>query len=196
VKHLQQSSDEDLMSGVKNGQLHMLGELFERHHKKIFNFCLKFCGDRQWSEDMVQDTFCRMLKYSASYSEQGNFLPWVYNIARNVALDYIGAENKLARDAQPDPDSFTSAHPDPERLEDMKQRERKLHDALLRLAPDKRQLVILSRIRQIRISDLAVMYGCNQGAIKVRIHRVLEELRAYYNQCLDAENPTGKVESL
>lgn len=176
---LQRQSDEELMLGVKQGRQYLLGELFERHHLKLYNFFLKFCGNRYWSEDMVQNTYLRILKYASSYHANGKFQAWMFNIARNAALDYLHRENVSSQDTDLDMDSFEAAVSDPEYIEEMKQGERKLQLALLRLSAENRQLVLLSKINQISISNLAEMYECNQGAVKVRIHRALEQLRKY-----------------
>ena len=178
---MQPRSDEELMLYVKQGRLHSLGELFERHHVKLFNFFLKFCGNRHWSEDMVQNTFLKMLKYASSYRDTGACLAWMFNIARNVALDYLAAEQDRSRVTGIDPDTVDDPRSDPEYLEEMKQGEELLQLALLQLPPEKRQLVLLSKLQHISMVDLAAMYECTPGAVKVRIHRALEELREYYN---------------
>ena len=180
ITSLQQESDEELMLGVKQGRLHNLGELFERHHVKLFNFFLRFCGNRHWSEDMVQNTFMRVLKYAASYHDSGVCLAWIFNIARNVALDYMKLEA-----AQP-PNPYRSGNEDdeprndPAYLEELRQGDRRLQEALLQLPAEKRQLVLLSKLNRISLVDLAAMYECSPGTVKVRIHRALEELRGYY----------------
>ena len=179
---MQQRTDEELMLDVKSGQLHLLGRLFERHHVKLFNFFLKFCGNRHWSEDMVQNTFYKILKYAASYDDRGVFQAWMFNIARNVASDFLQTETCLARDTEHDMDSFTSSATDPAYLQELKHEERRLQLALLQLSVEKRQLILLSKINQISLTDLADMYECSVSAIKVRVHRALELLRDYYDQ--------------
>lgn len=178
---MQPRSDEELMLSVKQGRLHCLGELFERHHVKLFNFFLKFCGNRHWSEDMVQNTFLKILKYASSYRDTGACLAWIFNIGRNVALDYLQAEQDRSRENGMDPDTVDDPQSDPEYLQEMKQREKQLQLALLRLAPEKRQLLLLSKLQQINMADLAAMYECTPGTVKVRVHRALEELRESYS---------------
>jgi RNA polymerase sigma factor (sigma-70 family) len=133
---LQPRSDEELMLSVKQGRLHSLGELFERHHVKLFNYFLKFCGNRHWSEDMVQNTFLKMLKYASSYRDTGACLAWIFNIARNVGVDYLQAEQNRSHVNDMDPDTIDDPYSDPEYLEEMKQGEKQLQQALLQLTPE------------------------------------------------------------
>lgn len=178
---MQSRTDEELMLRVKQGQLHCLGELFERHHLKLFNFFLKFCGNRHWSEDMVQNIFLKMLKYASSYRDTSACLAWMFSIARNVALDYLGAEKERSRITGIDPDAVDDPRSDLEYLEELKQGEKHLQLALLRLPVEKLQLVLLSKLHHISMVDLAAMYECTPGTMNVRIHRALEELREYYS---------------
>ena len=83
--------DDRLMTAVQAGDVSRLGDLFERHHRALFNFFLRWCGDRQLSEDMVQDVFLRMLKYRATYRPGSQFRTWMYHLARNVRIDKVRA---------------------------------------------------------------------------------------------------------
>ena len=167
---------------VKHGQLRLLGELFERYHLRLYNFFLRFCADRHWSEDMVQTTFYKVLNYAHTYEDRGEFPAWIFNIARNVALDHLRNEKRNLTGAGGDLDEFASPAGDPEYLHSMSQQERVLQTALLRLPAEKRQLLLLCKVNQFSISELAAMYDCNPGAIKVRVHRALEMLREYCNE--------------
>src|SRR5919206_4489302 len=79
--------DEELMLRTRNDEVEMLAELFERHHIALFNFFARLTGDLAASEDLVQDTFYRVLKYKRSYKPGTSFRTWMYQIARNVRND-------------------------------------------------------------------------------------------------------------
>ena len=187
---MQSRSDKELMLCVKHGQLQMLDELFERYNVKLFNFFLRFCGDRNFSEDMVQTTFYKMLKYAYTYEDRGEFPAWMFNIARNVALDHMSNEKRAAHVDDSGLDGIEAPASDPEYLETMQQEERRLQRALLKLSAEKRQLILLSKISQISLVNLATMYDCSVSAIKVRVHRALELLRTHCEQDVDLPDST------
>ena len=187
---MQPQSDEHLMLGVKQGRLHMLGELFERYHVRLYNFFLRFCGDRHWSEDMVQTTFYKLLNYAHTYEDRGEFTAWLFNIARNVALDHVRSEQRMPAAGVVEIEEFAAPASDPEFLQVLQQQDKRLQQALLKLPAEKRQLILLSKINQISIADLAAMYDCSISAIKVRIHRALELLRCHCEQDMDLPEPT------
>jgi RNA polymerase sigma-70 factor (ECF subfamily) len=53
----------------------------------------------------------------------------------------------------------------------------RLRAALLKLRADRRELIILARYREMKHDAIADLLGIDIGAVKVRIHRALKELR-------------------
>ena len=76
------------MCAVRDGDVDKLGELFEKHHKHLYNFFFRQTGKGQESEDLTQDVFFRMLKYRHTYREDGDFKVWMFKIAYNARNDY------------------------------------------------------------------------------------------------------------
>ena len=52
-----------------------------------------------------------------------------------------------------------------------------LHEALGRLPVDKREVLLLSRLQNLKYDEVAEILGCDASAVKVRVHRALKELR-------------------
>src|SRR3977135_1377557 len=75
------------MQAVRDGDLGGLAILFERHHRSLFNYFVRINGNRDLSEDLVQDVFFRMLKYRKTYRPEHSFTAWMYHIARNTHVD-------------------------------------------------------------------------------------------------------------
>src|SRR5687767_8158747 len=82
------------MLKVKAGDLDRMGLLFERYHRQLYGFLYHMTYHREASEDMVQQVFYKMLKYRHNYSDSGEFIHWMYAIARNVIKDQ-GKRKKL-----------------------------------------------------------------------------------------------------
>src|SRR5579872_1271579 len=77
------------MKEVREGELASMAVLFERHHRSLFNYFVHLNGNRELSEDLVQDVFFRMLKYRRTYQPDRSFTAWMYQIARNAHVDSI-----------------------------------------------------------------------------------------------------------
>jgi RNA polymerase sigma factor (sigma-70 family) len=172
------SSDQEVMMQVRAGDVEKLSILFERHHARLFGFCLGLLGNREAARDLVQDVFFRVLRYRESFKPEAAFGPWLYRMARNACIDQL---RKGGRERLGDPDL---EQPDPSPLvsEDL-QREGELEmlrAALARLPEDKRELLLLARSGSLSYEQIAGLVGCSVGALKVRVHRALQQLRESY----------------
>src|SRR5258708_34665816 len=61
-----------------------------------------------------------------------------------------------------------------------------LHPALMTLPEEKGELLILCRFQELRYDQVARLVGCGVSAVKVRIHRALQELRGAFHQLQSA----------
>jgi len=176
------------MIAVRSGDLAKLGALFERYHAPLFDFLARVTGDRTAAEDLVQDIFVRILKYRATFRDGGSFETWLYRIARNARADYFRqrmALDPLDEEALERP----APGPGPARLLESDRDRARLARALMRLRDDKRELLVLARYQDLRYEQIAEILGIEVGAVKVRVHRALRELREIFLQLRDENAP-------
>ncbi|MDD3178771.1 MAG: RNA polymerase sigma factor [Opitutaceae bacterium] len=174
-------SDHELMIAVRAGEINRLGELFERHNRPLYGFFVRLTNQPAASEDLVQMVFYRILKYRHTYRDEGLFSAWIYHLARKVAADYFRKNSAVP--AATDPAELT-AQPDPApapadraaKDDDLEF----LRIALARLPLDQREVLVLSRLQNVEHREIARLLDCSVGAVKVRVHRALKELREVY----------------
>jgi RNA polymerase sigma-70 factor (ECF subfamily) len=178
-------SDEELMAQVRNGASERLGVLFDRYQTPLFNFYLRLTGSRPLSEDLVQEVFVRILKYRQSYNPANPFRPWIYRIARNARTDH-------ARKQHPETEWTPEMSPPVVPIDSaQKQQEAALlHRALMQLPEEKREVLVLSRLQELKHEEIAGLLGCEVGTVKVRVHRALQDLKLAYQQ-LQGVNPAN-----
>ena len=168
-------SDEELMAQVRSGVGELLGVLFERYHLALFNFYYKLTCERALSEDLVQEVFFRILKYRHSYKPETPFRAWIYQIARNARVDHL---RKRRPETSWEPEMSPAITPDDPAQQ--KQEAALLHQALMELTEDKREVLVLSRFQDLKYEDIAQMMGCEVNTVKVRVHRALQDLREIF----------------
>jgi RNA polymerase sigma factor (sigma-70 family) len=183
AQRVNEPTDLELMIAVQQGEVGKMGVLFERHHARIYNFCHRMTGNQAASEDLVQEAFMRALKYRQSFRGDSDFVPWLYRLARNVCNDYF---NKNRRFPVTGEDLPEEASTDPSALDSVEQREQicLLRQALLRLPVERREVLILSRFEFRNYEEIAQLMGCSVGAVKVRVHRAMNQLRETYRGML------------
>ena len=171
------------MLRVKAGDVDRMGLLFERYHRPLFRFFYHMLGQAPASEDLVQTVFYRMLKYRHTYAADGEFRTWMYHLARNVLADEIKQNRHAAHhtDVADLAEHFGGGRPadaDLEQTQDAAQ----LHQVLARLSPENREVLVLSRFQELKYAQIAQLLGTTEGAVKVRIHRAMHELKAIYQR--------------
>jgi RNA polymerase sigma factor (sigma-70 family) len=178
------------MRAVRGGDVARLGVLFERYHRPLFDFLARMTGDRAAAEDLVQDVFIRILKYRATFRDEGSFETWIFRIARNARADWFKARRAPDDVLDEAADYASPAVATDDRLareNDVARLER----ALLLLREDKRELIILARYRGMKHEAIAELLGVEPGTVKVRIHRAVNELREIFLRL--AESPSCNV---
>ncbi|HNV31114.1 MAG TPA: sigma-70 family RNA polymerase sigma factor, partial [Cyclobacteriaceae bacterium] len=86
--NLEALSDNNLMMKVREGDLDKMGLLFERYKRPLYGFFYGLNKEQELSEDLVQNTFLRILKYRHLFRGDGDFRAWMFHIARNVNIDH------------------------------------------------------------------------------------------------------------
>jgi len=171
-------SDEILMKRVKDGDLADLAVLFERYHVKMFNFLLKVTFDRTVSQDLTQNIFYRIIKYRHTYSEGRSFKSWIYQLARNVHVDYCSQKKKIS-------DRYARVEEYNENIAEEKgpygeEEYEQLDKALSKLNPDQKEIIILSRYQGLKYEEISSIRNQSVPAIKVQMFRAIKQLRQFY----------------
>lgn len=169
------------MRDVRGGRTGALATLFERHHVRVYRFCVRIIGNRQTAEDLVQDVFMRMLKYRATFRDDVAFAPWMFRIARNACTDHL---RRVAREGSPYRPGAVSIEElpaaDHDAVEAEGDRAELVRRALLSLPLERREVLVLSRYEFKSYEEIAHALGCSVGAVKVRAHRAIKQLREAY----------------
>lgn len=165
------------MLKVKSGDLDKLGLLYERHKKRLFGFFYNLGNNPSISEDLVQNVFVRMMKYRSSYTGEGSFTAWMFRMARNINYDHHQKVAKFRINSGVTPEEVKmEAEGLSDRL-DKEENTRILNKALAKLSHGEREVLVLSKYRELKFREIGEILGCSEGAAKVRVHRALKELK-------------------
>jgi RNA polymerase sigma-70 factor, ECF subfamily len=147
----------------------------------VFNFSMKLCGHREDAEDTMQDVLMKTVTHARSISEPRALAVWLYTVARNrcwmsrrrskfapkqtLALDDLMPDatelQSLTTPAQQAPDAQLEKATDAQRL----------HQAVLRIPPKYRIILVLHDMEELDASEVATVTGLREGTVRVRLHR-------------------------
>jgi RNA polymerase sigma factor (sigma-70 family) len=175
---MQAVTDEQLIEWVAAGDPSCLGTLFERHHRALYQFCLQITRHRALAEDVVQDTFMKVLKKAGTYRGEGSFKGWLFNIARNEALNQLRTA-KRRKTTPADPATLDAELVD-NRSAEQSASGREAIDSVQRaldgLPTAAREVIWLGRFEFDGYDDLATALGCTPATARVRMHRAMKQL--------------------
>jgi RNA polymerase sigma-70 factor (ECF subfamily) len=183
------TSDEHLMLAFKAGDARAFGTLVGRHRQAVYLFILRYVGHRHRAEDLLQETWLKVVRSSTDYEPRARFTTWVYTIARNVCVDSSRKETYRkaeSLDAPVGPDGEGASlgdhlpdgvGPSPEREAHNLKLRPVLSAALLSLPAEQREVFLLREYQGLGFKEVAEVTQVNENTVKSRMRYALEGLR-------------------
>ena len=168
------TTDEQLMLNAKTGEMRCISILFDRYNVRLYNFFYQQTRDKGLSEDLTQNVFERVIKYRNKYENRSNFASWIFTIARNVHMDIY---KKKRHDLPGDEKVLYMAEINSPAESKESIHEDRLKKALRMLSPDQQQMIYLTRFEKMKYSEVAEIMNCSEGALKVKVHRTMKDLK-------------------
>lgn len=170
--------DESLAFGVQQGSEADMNEIVERYYASLLRYLYRMCGARQaLAEDMVQETFLRMMRGIALYDPKRPFKPWLYTIASNIARNYFQRADTQRTDNPSEDSDFEDNLPLPEIAMMQSENTQEIIDAIMQLAEHYRAVVVLFYFEELAQKDIAQILGIPLGTVKSRLSNGLKRLR-------------------
>lgn len=141
----------NLIVSVKNGDKNALGEIYNIAGGRMLSIAMGTLRNKQWAEDVLQDSFIKVVRFSVQYKENSNAYAWLCSIARNTALNKLKSE-KLK--AGTDIDSFFDIS-DEGLTAERKDTALLVEDALKELEPRERTIVWLKYFNDLTVKEIA-----------------------------------------
>ncbi len=177
------------MLAFKRGDARGFELLVNRHRATVFNFIFRLAGQRQRAEDLLQETWLRVVRGAPQYEPRARFTTWVYTLARNLCIDSARkesfrrtesldapagreADGPLLGESLPD-----TANPGPERGAHQAGLRPLLEQALRSLPEEQREVFLLREFHGFAFKEIAEVTGTPENTVKSRMRYALEGLR-------------------
>ena len=181
-------ADEALARGIQKGNASSMTELANRYYDPLLRYLYRMCGGSQaLAEDMVQETFLRMMRGITAYDANRPFKPWLYSIARNIVRNHFSrADTRYAENPEDDSD-FTDSNPLPEEQVMNHENARKVFDTLMQLPEHYRSVVVLFYYEELPQKEIANILDIPVGTVKSRLSNGLKRLRAIMGEVKEVQ---------
>lgn len=147
----------------------------------LYNFARWMCSDADEARDLVQETFAKALKGLSSFREGTNFRAWMFRILRNTFLtSRTGLErrNTTQEDEEEFEDSVAEAE-NPETILIRRADVELVQEAIARLSPNFRDVLLLADLEEMRYQEVADVLGVPIGTVMSRLARARKQVREY-----------------
>lgn len=185
----QQMPDEELMQAIQQGKTAAFTILYDRYQQRIYHFFIRALhGDLQQSQDLVHDTFVRVIEKPHLFDSQKKFSTWIFTIACNIYKnEYRRREVRKNVEYPENLDLLphTSQWPDEivEQQLDKNSFESALDQALQQFDPDRRTTFLLRYQQNLSLKEISQILKCAEGTVKSRLfymnQKLAEELKAF-----------------
>ncbi|MCU0702851.1 MAG: sigma-70 family RNA polymerase sigma factor [Fimbriiglobus sp.] len=175
--------DRRLIADVIAGNSAAFGELVARYQDRLFNVAYRVLDNTEDAADVVQEVFVNAYQSLRAFKGDSELFTWLYRIAFNTAISFKRRRRRVMRidgtsdDGGLDPEDRsldTAPEAQLERTED----ERVLAEAMAKLSPEHRTVLVLKDIDGLKYEDIAEVMGVPIGTVRSRLHRARLELKS------------------
>ena len=173
--------------GLRERDMELLADLVERSQRRLVRYLLYLIGRRDYAEDLAQETWIRVLQRGSQYNGRQRFDPWLFAIARNLAIDYLRKKRKAVQAASLPDDRdeillVSSSGPSPFEAAARSEDAMRLAGRLQILPPLFREALLLRFQEELSLAEIAQVVGAPVTTVTSRIYRGLAALRSAFEE--------------
>jgi RNA polymerase sigma-70 factor (ECF subfamily) len=144
-----------------------MARIYSRHKNKLYTFCMYVTGNRQLSEDVVQETFIRLMGQSQKLGRNVRIKDWLFICARNLTYNQL-KRHQLSSSLSDVVDPPTESNIETRIF---------IQDILGKLDFDERELILLREQQRFTTEEISFMLGISEEAVRVRLYRIRKKMQ-------------------
>ncbi len=177
-------SEEDLVCQLKDSALRhrAFKILVSTYQKKLYWHIRKIVMSHDDANDIMQNVFVKIWNNIASFREESSLYTWIFRIATNEALTFIGQQKRKSFYSEGATNEYLTANLQADEYFDGTEIQRKLQQAILTL-PEKQRLVFnMKYFDEIKYTDMSQILGTSVGALKASYHHAVKKVEDFLNE--------------
>lgn len=188
-------SDRDLdwaiVQRVQNGEVSAFNQLVQKYRQPLFSTIYNMTGNREDATDIAQEVFIKAFQSIKRFRGQASFYTWLYRIAVNSSITFIKRAKKQRFINYETIDEtlvsseileYFTAKTKTEKGALLKELQEKLNEALQKLSPKHRIVVILHEVEGMSHKEIADITKTSEGTVRSRLHYAKKMLQAFLQE--------------
>jgi RNA polymerase sigma-70 factor, ECF subfamily len=176
-------ADEDLISMVSEEDPEAFAALYDRHSRAAYSLGYRIMGQKQASEDLVQEVFLKVWRSAASYrAERGSVRTWILSIVHHRGIDQLRATASRQRTKDRFEASAEKSQPSEAFTETWRNSQRdQVREALKTLPPEQLKILELAYFSGYTHVEIAELMDLPLGTVKGRMRLGLKKMKDYFD---------------
>lgn len=194
--------EKELIARVIGGETNLFHELIQPYERMVYLTVLTMLRNEQEAEDAAQEVMINAFRHLKSFRGDAKFSTWLVTIAMNEARQRLRKaktarlesldEEKEAGEGDFTPAVLTDWREIPSEALEKKEMRQRLREAVERLPPIYREVLVLRDLEEMNQEETARALGINVTVVKVRLHRARMMLQKMLAPYLSAAAPARK----
>ena len=186
-----EATDAELIGWARRGDGEAIGRLVQRYSPRLYRYLVRMVGDPSLAEDLLQDTWLRVVERLYRYNPALSFVTWLFAVARNAAIDVLRQRARQARLLGRQADAYENAEgevvepieqaadPAPSVLDALSERdfEERVSGLFATLPLHYREALTLRFHEGMQLEEIAKLMRLPLSTVKTRVQRGLALLR-------------------
>ena len=172
--------DAEALSRLVSGDEAAWQDFISLHERRMYAYLYRLEGHADAALDLTQEVFYRAWRSIRTFRAGERALPWLYQIARNTQIEKHRRKqlNRFSLEEAQEDVGFevSSSARSPAQRAESAQTQDKVQAALMQLAPEYREAVVLRFVEDLPYDDIARIQGVALGTAKSRVFRAKEQL--------------------
>lgn len=181
-----EARDRELLLACQDGSQAALRDLWEIHHRMIYNLAYRMLGSHEDAEELVPEVFLKVWKNCHRFGGRSRVTTWMYQMASNLAVDRLRSRRSRSYallDDLPEGQGAASLPADdesqPEEAYLRGETAEQLHIALGKLSSEDRLLVTLYHLQGHSYDEIEEITGLSNANIKSKLFRARQRLKKH-----------------
>ena len=171
------------MKQTANNQGQMIANFYTVHHAELVNYATSRLGNREESEDLVQDVFIKMMSFEGIINE-ATIKSFAFTIAANKVKDHLRRRifrHKMEENAKYE---MELQHSHVERVVEYHDTLRMVNDSMVRLSPACAKVYRMSLFEDMTAGDIALEMNVSKRTVESQLFTSRKQVRAMLSRAM------------
>ena len=160
-------TESDLITGCIDGNRRMQEELYSRFSPRMYAVCLRYAGNAEEAEDILQDGFIKIFNKLGSFRKEGSFEGWIRRVFVNTAIEHFRRKRYLQPVTEKEENTLEGNYLSI--LDDLAERD--ILELVQQLSPGYRTVFNMYVVEGYTHKEIGEMLGISEGTSKSQLSR-------------------------